>query len=119
MILASLSVSRGVSTIEPLNKVVVPILLAIVLFSFYWAIFLPYAHVGIEKFFSPNWGKSVPTTGHVGLYVIFVLFCVAWICVGSLGDSRMWLDAITQNAWDTGMCTGILHSYCVAIYTYC
>ena len=59
MILASLSVSRGVSTIEPLNKVVVPILLTIILFSFYWAIFLPYADVGIEKFFSPNWGKFV------------------------------------------------------------
>ena len=59
MILASLSVIRGVSTIEPLNKVVVPILLAIILFSFYWAIFLPYANVGIEKFFSPNWGKLV------------------------------------------------------------
>ena len=59
MILASLSVIRGVSTIEPINKIAVPILLAIVLFSFYWATFLPYAHVGIEKFFSPNWGKFV------------------------------------------------------------
>ena len=61
MLLASLSVVRGVSTIEPMNKVVVPILLAIVLFSFYWAIFLPYANVGIEKFFSPNWGKLMTT----------------------------------------------------------
>jgi len=57
MVASALSVSKGVSTIEPMNKVAVPILLGIVLFSVYWAIFLPYAHVGIERYFTPNWGK--------------------------------------------------------------
>ena len=59
MVASALSVSKGVSTIEPMNKVVVPILLGIVLFSVYWAIFLPYAQVGIEHYFTPNWGKVV------------------------------------------------------------
>ena len=65
MFLTSLSVIRGVSTIEPINKVVVPVLLVMVLFNFYWAIFLPYANIGIEKFFSPNWGKLM--TEHLGV----------------------------------------------------
>ena len=50
------------------------------------------------------------------LKLLFVLFCVVWICVDSLTDSRMWLDAITQNAWDTGGYTGILHNYCVTVH---
>jgi len=52
-----LSVSRGVSTIEPVNKVIVPVLLFIVAFSFYWAIFLPYASEGIIHMFTPNWSE--------------------------------------------------------------
>lgn len=53
---ASLSVIRGVATIEPVNKVIVPILLAIVVFSFYWGIFLNSAADGIIHMFRPNWG---------------------------------------------------------------
>ena len=53
---AGLSVIRGVATIEPVNKVIVPILLGIIVLSFYWALFLPYASEGIKHMFSPNWG---------------------------------------------------------------
>lgn len=56
---AALSVSRGVSTIEPVNKVIVPILLFIIVFCFYWAIFLDFADEGIVHMFSPNWGKEL------------------------------------------------------------
>jgi len=59
MLFATLSVSRGVSTIEPVNKVVVPILLFIIVFCFYWAIFLPFAADGIIHLFSPSWGKCI------------------------------------------------------------
>ena len=59
MLLATLSVSRGVSTIEPVNKVVVPILLFIIVFCFYWALFLPYAADGIIHMFSPSWGECI------------------------------------------------------------
>lgn len=58
IIAAGLSVIRGVSTIEPVNKVIVPILLAIVTLSFYWALFLPWASEGIIHMFTPNWGKG-------------------------------------------------------------
>ena len=56
MIAASLSVIRGVATIEPVNKVIVPILLGIVVFSFYWGIFLDGASDGIIHMFKPHWG---------------------------------------------------------------
>jgi len=57
VLIAAVSVSRGVSSIEPMNKVVVPALLILLLFSFYWGLFLPYAHIGIEHFFTPNWSE--------------------------------------------------------------
>ena len=57
MLFAMLSVSRGVSTIEPVNKVVVPILLFIIVFCFYWALFLPYSADGIIHMFSPTWSE--------------------------------------------------------------
>ena len=25
-----------------------------------------------------------------------------YVCIGSISESKLWLDAITQNAWDTG-----------------
>ena len=53
---AGLSVSRGVATIESVNKVIVPVLLVIVVFCFYWALFLPHASEGITYIFSPNFG---------------------------------------------------------------
>ena len=35
---------------------------------------------------------------------------IPFIPVASLADSSMWLDAITQNAWDTGLYIGIICS---------
>ena len=46
------------ATIEAVNKLIVPILLILIVFSFYWAIFLPYASEGIIFLFSPGWGKN-------------------------------------------------------------
>ena len=57
---------------------------------------------------------------HVCIYVCIVTICIELIqcCVlssivlsiyiDSLTDSGMWLDAVTQNAWDTGMYTVII-----------
>ena len=59
VLVAAVSVSRGVSSIEPMNTIVVPTLLLIILFSFYWGLFLPYAYIGIKYFFTPNWSKLV------------------------------------------------------------
>ena len=52
-----LLLSRGVSTIEPANRIIVPLLLILLTFTFYWAIFLPSASEGIIHMFSPNWGE--------------------------------------------------------------
>jgi SNF family Na+-dependent transporter len=85
ILLASLSVSRGVSTIEPVNKVIVPVLLSIVVLCFYWSIFLPYAGNGIIHLFSPSWE--------------------------SLKSSKLWIDAASQNAWDTSAGVGLFLTY--------
>ncbi len=92
---SALSVSRGVSTIEPVNKVIVPVLLLIVVICFYWAIFLDYADRGIVHMFSPEWSKLMTSTSSSWLSVSLL--------AGSISDPQLWLDAISQNAWDTGI----------------
>ena len=57
ILIAAVVVMGGVAFIEPVNKIIVPVLLAIVAFSFYWAIFLGSASVGITYMFKPNWGE--------------------------------------------------------------
>lgn len=95
ILLAGLSVSRGVATIEPVNKVIVPVLLVIVVFCFYWAIFLPHAAEGIIYIFTPSFGKNN--------FSWLLNFSYCWISyAASLKSSKLWLDAISQNAWDTG-----------------
>lgn len=85
LLLSSAAVSRGVSTFEPVNLIIVPILLLTLAFSFYWAIFLPYASVGITHLFTPDWE--------------------------SFANMQLWRDAISQNAWDTGAASGIFLTY--------
>ncbi len=53
-----MALSRGVSTIEPVNRVIVPILLAIVLFTLYWSMYLPYAGMGLIHMFTPSWSEE-------------------------------------------------------------
>ena len=55
--LACLAISRGVSSIEPVNRIIVPTLLLIVVFTFYWALFMPYGGMGIIHMFSPSWSE--------------------------------------------------------------
>ena len=96
VLVAAASVSRGVSSIEPMNTIVVPTLLLLILFSFYWGLSLPFAYIGIKHFFTPNWSKLL-ILQLCSLYIIMTIYAE-----GSFGDTKMWLDAITQNAWDTG-----------------
>lgn len=83
VLVAGVSVSRGVSSIEPMNMVVVPTLLLLILFSFYWGLFLPYASIGIEHFFSPNWSESCHVTDHgmvmIMLKVLLVILRCGWM----------------------------------------
>ncbi|XP_048729243.1 uncharacterized sodium-dependent transporter YhdH-like isoform X1 [Ostrea edulis] len=84
-ILAGLAVTRGVNTIEKTNMFLVPILLLIILFTFIWSLTREYADVGIRFLFTPNWD--------------------------SFGEPRLWVDALSQNAFDTGAGMGLMIPY--------
>eukprot|EP00118_Oscarella_pearsei_P003316 m.13872 g.13872 ORF g.13872 m.13872 type:complete len:549 (+) comp25278_c0_seq2:3519-5165(+) len=84
-ILAGVCIVRGVKTVEIANKIIVPLLLFLVLFSLGWSLSLPYAYEGITYLFSPDWDV--------------------------LKTSQVWVDAVTQNAWDTGAAGGLFLTY--------
>ncbi|XP_067667839.1 uncharacterized sodium-dependent transporter YocR-like [Haliotis asinina] len=82
---AGLSVVKGVKTIEKVNMFLVPVLLLILLFTFVWSLTREYADFGIKYLFTPNWE--------------------------SFTDPRVWVDALSQNAFDTGAGSGLMIPY--------
>ena len=81
-------VLKGVTKgIERVTKILVPSLLVILLILFFRAITLPNAIDGIEYFFTPH------------LKIIL--------------DYKVWLNALTQNAWDTGAGWGLILVYAI------
>jgi len=81
-------VLRGVKKgIEKATKILVPSLLIILLILFFRAITLPNAIEGIKYFFTPDWNVVL--------------------------DSKVWLNALTQNAWDTGAGWGLILTYAI------
>ena len=76
---------RGVKSIERANTVLVPALLAIVVIAVVRAVTLPGAGAGIAYLFTPDWS--------------------------TLASSTVWLEALTQNAWDTGAGWGLILTY--------
>lgn len=78
---------KGVSSIERANKVLVPSLFLIVIISVVRALTLPGSWAGVEYLFTPEWSQ--------------------------LTHPRIWLEALTQNAWDTGAGWGLILSYAV------
>lgn len=83
--LGVLAVRGGVSTIERANKVLVPTLLVIVVIAVARAVTLPGAGEGVAYLFTPDWG--------------------------TLASASTWLEALTQNAWDTGAGWGLILTY--------
>ncbi len=83
--LGALVVWKGISSIERANKVLIPALLAIVLISLGRTLTLPGADAGIAFLFTPDWETLV--------------------------RPRIWLEALTQNAWDTGAGWGLILTY--------
>ncbi len=73
--------------IEKATKILVPSLLVILLMLFLRAITLPNAIEGIKYFFTPDWNVVL--------------------------DSKVWLNALTQNAWDTGAGWGLILTYAI------
>ena len=56
VLIAGISVTKGVKTIEKVSMVLVPLLLLIILFTFVWSLTREYADYGIKFLFSPKWG---------------------------------------------------------------
>ncbi len=76
---------NGVKMIERVNFVLVPSLLLILLISLIKVLTLPGSFEGIRFLFTPDWS--------------------------SLSEPTLWLEALTQNAWDTGAGWGLILSY--------
>ncbi|MFO7754511.1 MAG: sodium-dependent transporter [Bacteroidales bacterium] len=81
----ALAIWKGISSIEKVNKILIPALLVIVILSVIRAITLPGSGEGLAYLFRPQWDQ--------------------------LGTPRIWLDALTQNAWDTGAGWGLFLTY--------
>jgi NSS family neurotransmitter:Na+ symporter len=77
----------GVRGIERVAKLLIPSLAVLVVVLAVRAVTLPGAVRGLEFLFEPDWQ--------------------------ALGDVRIWLQALTQNAWDTGAGWGLILTYAI------
>lgn len=87
MLGCGLVVIKGIRSIEKVNKVLIPILLLILLISLVEAVLLPNSFEGISYLFTPDWA--------------------------TLTNPSLWLEALTQNAWDTGAGWGLILTYAI------
>jgi NSS family neurotransmitter:Na+ symporter len=78
-------VARGVRGIEQSVIVMMPVLIGLVIVLAIRAVTLPGAERGLAFLFTPD--------------------------LSGLGNSRVWLEALTQNAWDTGAGWGLALTY--------
>ena len=83
--LGVLVVARGVSAIESVARILMPALLVLVVVLAVRAVTLPGAEDGLTYLFSVDWHH--------------------------LTDATIWLNALTQNAWDTGAGWGLVLVY--------
>jgi NSS family neurotransmitter:Na+ symporter len=85
MALGAVAILRGVHSIERISLTLLPVLLCIVVLSAARALTLPGALAGVTYLFTPDWSV--------------------------LAQPRTWLEALTQNAWDTGAGWGLILTY--------
>lgn len=83
--LAVLVVARGVTAIERVARILMPALVGLVLVLAARAVTLPGAADGISYLFTVDWS--------------------------GLLKARIWIEALTQNAWDTGAGWGLVLCY--------
>jgi len=83
--LGAIAVWRGVRSIEKVNRILIPTLLVIVLIALGRTLTLSGASEGIRFLFTPDWA--------------------------TLMHPQTWLEALTQNAWDTGAGWGLILTY--------
>jgi NSS family neurotransmitter:Na+ symporter len=85
MAVGAIVVWNGIRSIERANKVLIPVLLLIVIISLFRTVTLDGSFEGIKFLFTPDWS--------------------------TLAQPRIWLEALTQNAWDTGAGWGLILTY--------
>jgi NSS family neurotransmitter:Na+ symporter len=83
--IGALAIVRGIRSIERVNKILIPVLILIIITAVIRSLFLPGAFDGIAYLFHPQWSQ--------------------------LGNPGIWLQALTQNAWDTGAGWGLFLTY--------
>jgi NSS family neurotransmitter:Na+ symporter len=91
MALGVFVVSKGVKGIESAAKVLIPSLIVMVIVLAIKAVTLPGASRGLAFLFTPE--------------------------LSDLANYRIWLEALTQNAWDTGAGWGLALTYAVYMRT--
>ncbi|MEO1083161.1 MAG: sodium-dependent transporter [Acidobacteriota bacterium] len=77
----------GVRGIERVAKVLIPSLVVMVIILAIRAVTLPGAELGLAFLFTPDWA--------------------------ALASPRIWIEALTQNAWDTGAGWGLILTYAI------
>jgi NSS family neurotransmitter:Na+ symporter len=88
MFIGGVIIMRGIKRgVEKVNKILVPALIIILLILLIRAISLPNSIEGIKYFFTPQ--------------------------MEYLLDIKVWLNALTQNAWDTGAGWGLIMTYAI------
>jgi SNF family Na+-dependent transporter len=80
-------VAGGVRGIERAASILIPSLFVLVVLLAARAVTLPGAMDGLAYLFTPTWSE--------------------------LGNARIWLEALTQNAWDTGAGWGLALTYAI------
>ncbi len=83
--LGGLIILKGVRSIERINTILIPSLLLVLIISLIKALTLEGSADGIAYLFTPDWS--------------------------TLKEPRLWLEALTQNAWDTGAAWGLILTY--------
>lgn len=85
MLCGAFIVIKGISSIERVNKILIPSLLVVLLVSLAKSLSLEGSGAGISYLFTPDWS--------------------------TLKNPQIWLEALTQNAWDTGAAWGLILTY--------
>jgi len=78
-------IARGLTAIERVAKLLMPTLIVLVIVLAVRAVTLPGAGDGLAFLFTVDWER--------------------------LGNARIWIEALTQNAWDTGAGWGLILCY--------
>jgi NSS family neurotransmitter:Na+ symporter len=88
MVIAAIAlVYHGVRGIERIARILLPTLVLLVFLLLIRAVTLPGAQVGLDFLFTVHWA--------------------------GLADAEIWLQALTQNAWDTGAGWGLVLVYAI------